>query len=160
MDQFWSNSIHFSIIYVWFKLPPCSFIIEIVTWQTLWDNRLQYVYNAINWNAKFIKSQKLFIDFWNWKPRCNLSSNLMNGLWFGTMMEFQPCYGFSFSFKCINENKIERFCFIWNEVYELWTFTWWKQLTISSCFFKIPHHNFKNMWFVLKFCKDALINDI
>ncbi len=99
MDQFWSNSIHFPIIYVWFELSHCFFIIEIVIWQTLWDNRFQYVYNAINGNEKFIKSQELFMNFWNWKPRCNLSSNLMNGLWFGTMMEFQPCYGFRFSFK-------------------------------------------------------------
>jgi hypothetical protein len=97
------------------------------------------------------------MDFWNWKSRyvTLVTIKWMNVglvLWW-TSKTFRELV---FIFKCNNEIKLEMVWFISNEFYDLWTLIWWKTCT----FFQKSISSWEKTWFILKFCKYVLINEL
>jgi len=97
------------------------------------------------------------MDFWNWKSRyvTLITIKWMNVglvLWW-TSKTFRELV---FIFKCNNEIKLEMVWFVSNEFYDLWILIRWKTCTFSQKFIS----SWEKTWFILKFCKYVLINEL
>jgi hypothetical protein len=95
------------------------------------------------------------MDFWSWKL-VYVTLVTMKWMDFGLVLwwTLKKFRGLVLILKCNNEIKIERFWFISNEMYELWTFIWWK----TNTFFSKVHYILKEIKIMLKFNKNVLIN--
>jgi hypothetical protein len=97
------------------------------------------------------------MDFWNWKSRY-VTLATIKWMDFGLVLWWtsKTFRELVFIFKWNNEIKLEMVWFISNEFYDLWTFIWWKTCTI----FQKSISSWKITWFILKFCKYVLINEL
>jgi hypothetical protein len=97
------------------------------------------------------------MDFWNWKSRY-VTLATIKWMDFGLVLWWTSKIfkELIFIFKCNNKIKLEMVWYISNEFYDLWTLIWWK----TSTFFQKSISSLKKPWFILKFCKYVLINEL
>jgi len=140
---------------MWFLWPHSFVHIGIVQWDSFWSYGLQYVHNEIDW----LKIYKIIgaMDFWSWKLRY-VTIATMKWMDFGGVLwwTLKLIMDLILVLKCNNEIKIERFWFISNEVYDLWTFVWWK----TNTFFSKVRYILKKIKIMLKLSKNVLINEL
>jgi hypothetical protein len=97
------------------------------------------------------------MDFWNWKSKY-VTLATIKWMEFGLVLWWtsKTFRELVFILKCNNEIKLEIVWFTSNEFYDLWTFIWWK----IGTFFQKTISSWKKTWFILKFCKYGLINEL
>jgi hypothetical protein len=92
------------------------------------------------------------MDVWSWKS-WYVTLVARKGMDFGLVLwwTFKKFRNLVLIFKSNNEIKIERFWFVSNEIYELWTFIWWKVNT----FFQKSITSWPKIKIMLKFSKNV-----